>query len=132
MKNFLIAWTVAWRCTVAMLSSRGISLGQTSTQLPALPQSPTPPSSISVSSRSAFQCRAGGVIVEEAGLADDGGADELVVRRVLRAGLQAAAATDAAGQGIALSCSFWRNRRSGAQIVRAVDGHPRFDCASDR
>src|SRR6185503_14075351 len=42
------------------------------------------------------------VVVEQAGLADDGGADELVGGRVLRAGLEAAAAGDAAGEGVAL------------------------------
>src|SRR6185436_6187252 len=51
-KNDLIACTVAWRCTAAIDSSSGMSLGQTSAQFPALPQSVTPPSSIITSRRS--------------------------------------------------------------------------------
>jgi hypothetical protein len=52
--NRLIEYTVACRCTAAIDSSSGIFFGQTSTQFPTLLQSVTPPSSISVSSRSFF------------------------------------------------------------------------------
>src|SRR5688500_15627718 len=44
--SFFSAYHVASRCTLAMLSSRGMSFGHTCTQLPALEQSPTPPSLI--------------------------------------------------------------------------------------
>src|SRR5688500_21657 len=46
------------------------------------------------------------VVVEEAHLTDDGGADELVGRGVLRAGFEAAAARDAAREGVALFLQF--------------------------
>jgi len=71
-----------------------------------------------------LQRLAGGVIVEEAHLADDGGADVLVGRRVLRARFEAASAADAARQRITLFLQFLRDRRARADVVRAVDRHP--------
>src|SRR5262249_46237971 len=70
---------------------------------------------------------AGGMIVEQSRLADHGGADEMIDRRVLGAGVEAASATDTARQGIALFLQILRNARASAHVVGAVDGDPGLD-----
>ncbi len=45
----------------------------------------------------------------------------------MRAGFEAAAATDAAGQGVALLLRFLAFGRACAQVIGAVDGHPGLD-----
>src|SRR5207244_11441781 len=67
-----------------------------------------------------------GMIVKPTDLADDGGANEMIGRGVLRARLQAAATRDAAGERIGDLLLLLLNRRPGAQVVCAVDRNPRL------
>ena len=110
-----------------MLSRRGISFGQTCAQLPALLQSATPPGPIRTSRRSAFSALPVGWSLKSRAWADDGGADEMVARRVLRARLEAAATADAPAQRVLLFLQRLRLRRAGTEVVSAVDRNPGFD-----
>src|SRR5947209_3725690 len=74
-----------------------------------------------------FQSAAGGVVVEEFHLRDGGGADEVGLVVELGAGLHAAAAGHAAGDGIHLFLRFGKLAGTGAEIVGSVDGDPGFD-----
>ena len=74
-----------------------------------------------------LQRRAGGVIVEEADLADDCGADEMIDRGILRAGIEATSATDAARKGIAFFLKPPGDLRAFAQIVSSIDRDPGLD-----
>src|SRR5450432_1588667 len=62
--------------------------------------------------------------VEEADLADDGGADEVGVFVHLGANFQAVAAGDALREGVADFLGFGRDARAGAEVVGAVDRNP--------
>src|SRR5258708_34071306 len=64
--------------------------------------------------------------VEEADLADDGGADEIVAGVYLRADFEAEAAGHAAGERVALFLNFGGDAWAFAEAVGAVDGDPGF------
>src|SRR5260370_2139684 len=67
---------------------------------------------------------AGRMHVEQADLADDRGADELVVFVHLRTDLQAIAAGDATRERIGLGLQVGRHSRAFSEIVRAVNRNP--------
>src|SRR4051812_30527221 len=67
------------------------------------------------------------MVVEKAHLADHGRADELVDRRVLRAGFETAAAADAATERVALFLELLGDGGAGAEVVGTVDRDPGFD-----
>src|SRR5258708_16969282 len=64
--------------------------------------------------------------VEEADLADDGGADEIVAGVYLGADFEAEAAGHAAGERVALFLNFGGDAWAFAEAVRAVVGDPGF------
>src|SRR5216684_5514556 len=68
--------------------------------------------------------RSRGMHVEEAHLADDGRAHELIMLIHLRANLEAVPTCNAIRKRIALFLNFWGNARAFAEIVSAVDGNP--------
>src|SRR5260370_226550 len=68
--------------------------------------------------------RSRGRDVEEAHLADDGRAHELIMLIHLRANLEAVPTCNAIRKRIALLLNFWGNARAFAEIVSAVDGNP--------
>lgn len=68
-----------------------------------------------------------GVDVEHAGLADGGGSDEFGAGVYLRAGVEAAAACHAAGEGVGGLLFVLGHLRAGADVVGAVEGDPGFD-----
>ena len=70
---------------------------------------------------------AGGVHIEELGLRDGGSADEAGDVVELRADFHADGAGDAVGERIALLLDLRGLARAGAEVVRAIDGHPGFD-----
>ncbi len=71
-----------------------------------------------------FEDGARGVDVEELGLSDGGGSDEVGHVVELRADLHAAAAGDAVGEGVALLLDLRELLGAGAEVVGAVDGNP--------
>ena len=64
--------------------------------------------------------------IEQAHLADDGGADEMRIFIYFGANFQAVAAADALRQGVAHFLRLRRHARAGADVVRAIDGNPAF------
>jgi len=67
---------------------------------------------------------AGGVHIEEADLADDGGADEIVAGVYLRADFEAEAAGHAAGERVTFFLDFRGDAGTFAEAVGAVNGDP--------
>src|SRR5215469_16029177 len=74
-----------------------------------------------------FEDGAGGVHVEELGLADGGGSDEVGGDVELRADLHAAAAGDAVRERVALFLHLRELLGAGAKVVGAIDGDPGLD-----
>ena len=74
----------------------------------------------------AFIHRSRRMHVEQAHLADDGRAHELIMLIHLWANLQAVPATDAVRKRIAFFLNFGRHARAFAEIVSAINGNPSF------
>src|ERR1019366_2699189 len=70
---------------------------------------------------------AGGMVVEQLDLRDGGRAYKICVFIELRANLHAAAAGDAVRQRVVSFLLLREDARSGAEIVRSIDGNPGFD-----